>query len=40
MKFVTGLYYKICYESPKKEIVSGAFESVIYNPKLYNGVKI
>jgi len=29
-----------CYESPKKEIVSHAFEYLIYNLKIYNGVKI
>jgi len=28
------------YESPKKEIVSYAFEYLIYNLKLYNRVKI
>jgi len=29
-----------CYENPKKEIVSHAFKYLIYNLKLYNGVKI
>jgi len=29
-----------CYESPKKEIVSHAFEHLIYNIKTYNRVKI
>ena len=29
-----------CYESPKKEIVSHAFEHLIYNIKTHNGVKI
>jgi len=28
------------YESPKKEIVSHTFEHLIYNIKIYNGVKI
>ena len=29
-----------CYESPKKEKVSHAFEHLIQNPKAYNGVRI
>jgi len=33
-------YSTVCYESPKKEIVSCAFEHLIYNIKSYNGVKI
>ena len=27
-----------CYESPKKELTSRAFEHLIYNLKLYNGI--
>ena len=30
----------LCYESPKKEIVSRTFEHLIYNLKSYNGVEI
>jgi len=30
----------MCYESPKKEKVSHAFEHLIQNPKAYNGVRI
>jgi len=29
-----------CYESPKKELTSCAFEHLIYNLKLYNGIEI
>ena len=29
-----------CYKSPKKEIVSCMIEHLIYNIKMYNGVKI
>jgi len=29
-----------CYESPKKGIVSQAFEHLIKNLKIYNGVEI
>jgi len=29
-----------CYKSPKKGIVSQAFEYLIKNLKIYNGVKI
>jgi len=29
-----------CYETPKKGIVSQAFEYLIQNLKMYNGVKI
>ena len=31
---------ELCYESPKKEIVFHAFEHLIYNIKIHNGVKI
>ena len=31
---------ELCYESPRKEIVSHAFEHLIYNIKSYNGVEI
>jgi len=31
---------EICYESPKKGIVSQAFEHLIQNLKTYNRVKI
>jgi len=34
------LRYQWCYESPKKEKVSHAFEHLIQNPKVYNGVRI
>ena len=30
----------LCYKSPKKEIVFYVFEHLIYNIKMYNGVKI
>ena len=30
----------LCYESPKKELTSHAFEHLIYNLKSYNGIKI
>jgi len=30
----------MCYESPKKGVNSCMFEYLIYNIKLYNGVKI
>jgi len=30
----------ICYESPRKEIVSYVFEHLIHNIKSYNGVEI
>jgi len=29
-----------CYESPKKKLTSCAFEHLIYNLKLYNGIEI
>ena len=29
-----------CYESPKKEVISHAFEHLIHNIKMHNGVKI
>jgi len=29
-----------CYESPKKKLISHAFEYLIYNLKTYNGVEI
>ena len=29
-----------CYKSPRKEIVSHAFEYLIHNIKSYNGVEI
>ena len=29
-----------CYESPKKEITSHAFEWLIHNLKTYNGIKL
>jgi len=28
----------MCYESPKKELTSHAFEHLIYNLKSYNGI--
>jgi len=33
-------YYRRCYESPKQEKVSHAFEHLIKNLKAYNGVRI
>ena len=30
----------VCYESPKKEVISHAFEYLIHNIKSYNRVKI
>ena len=36
----TVLKYMICYESPKQEKVSHAFEHLIQNLKAYSGVRI
>jgi len=34
----SGLY--ICYESPKKKVISHMFEHLIHNIKTHNGTKI
>ena len=40
LHLTSGYHLEACYESPKKELTSYAFEHLIYNLKSYNGIEI